>query len=295
MIDMHIHTCNSDGSSSVKQVLEEANRLSLNIISITDHNSVAAYDELSNPDIRKIFCGEIVTGCEITTTYMGEVIEVLGYDFDLITMRELLNQNVLTFEQKQLEEFELIKKRYKEIEIKFNAENIRFDPKKESCRAAFCGEIKRYPENYSFFLEQSSIDSKSGFTRNEVYNPKSPLYVDESPLYLSLESAIAIIHEAGGLAFLAHTFAYSPTIFKELESIMGNYEFDGAECYYTTFTDEQIMYLLDFCNKHQLYKSGGSDFHGTNKVNHNMGIGAGNMKIEENLITDWHRVSEKLD
>ncbi|MDD4624594.1 MAG: PHP domain-containing protein [Bacilli bacterium] len=288
MIDLHIHTYYSDGSFSVKEVLEEANKLSLKYISITDHNVVDAYDELKEINVSNLFNGEIINGCEITTTYNGEVIEVLGYDFDIPTMKELLKQNVLISEQKQLKEFELIKKRYKEIGVIFNEENIVFNPKKESCRSYLVKEIKRYPENYKFFLEKSSIDSKSGFTRNEAFNPKSPLYVDESSLFPSLDKAIDIVHKSGGLCFLAHTFAYSPTIVNELDNIINNYEFDGIECYYTTFTEEQTKFLLDYCSKHNLFMSGGSDFHGNNKINHNMGIGSGNMNIHEHIIKPWH-------
>jgi len=265
----------------------------LNCISITDHDSVAAYDELIDFKIRTIFNGTIINGCEITTTYNGEIIEVLAYGFDILLMKELLNENVLNFEQKQLKEFELMKKRYKEIGVKFNVENIIFDPKKESCRVSFCNEIKNYSDNYIFFLEKSSIDTKTGFTRNEVFNPKSFLYIDESSLYPNLEDTIDMIHKSGGLAFLAHTFAYSPTIFNELDNIISNYKLDGIECYYTTFTNDETIYLLDYCKNHNLFMCGGSDFHGDNKINHNMGIGSGNMKIEDTLIFNWYNSNTK--
>lgn len=288
MIDMHIHTDNSDGSSSINEVLRDADKLELILISITDHNSINAYEKLNDPEIRKLFKGEIITGCEITTTYNGEVIEVLGYDFDLLVMKELLSENVLTFEKKQLKEAELIERQFKKIGLKFNSKNINFNPKKESSRVAFCNEIKKFPENYIFFLEKESAESNTGFSRNEVFNPKSPLYVDESSLYPSLEKTIEMIHRAGGFAFLAHPFVYSSTIVKKLEEITRIYNLDGIECYYTTFTNQETAYLLDYCNRHQLYKCGGSDYHGKNKVNHNLGIGDGKMKISEKLIADWH-------
>ena len=44
MIDLHIHTTNSDGEFSVVQMLEKAESKGLNIISITDHNNINAYD-----------------------------------------------------------------------------------------------------------------------------------------------------------------------------------------------------------------------------------------------------------
>lgn len=293
MIDLHTHTVYSDGHSTVEEVLQEAESKKLSILSITDHNTIEAYGELDNKDIRSIFSNEILNGVEITTTYNGEVIEVLGYGFDLYAMKKQLSENVLTFEQKQLKEFELIKNRYLEIGIKMDINEIVFDPKKESSRIAFCNEIKKYKENNIYFLNEESINSKTGFTRNEVYNPKSLLYVNQSSLYPSLEKTINIIHSSGGLAFLAHTFAYSKNIYNSLGDIISNYKLDGLECYYTTFTKEQTNYLLDVCDKYKLFKSGGSDFHGTNKVNHNLGTGDGTMSISIDLISDWYNVKEK--
>lgn len=258
MVDIHSHTTYSDGSSSVDELLSEAQKLNLSLLSITDHNTIQAHFELQNSNIRDRFKGEIISGIEITTTYKGETIEVLGYGFDLETMQKFLDANVLSFEQKQIKEYDLIKNRYNAIGVIFDENNIKFDPKVESCRPAFAIEIKKHPENYKFFLNQESINTASGFTRNEVYNPKSPLYVDESSLFPSLETAIQMIHNSGGLAFLAHTFAYSPNIANELLNIINNYELDGLECFYTTFTKEQSDYLVSVCNDRKLYMSGGS-------------------------------------
>ncbi len=287
MVDIHSHTTYFDGSSSVDELLSEAQKLNLSLLSITDHNTIQAHFELQNSNIRDRFKGEIISGIEITTTYKGETIGVLGYGLDLETMQKFLDANVLSFGQKQIKEYDLIKNRYNAIGVIFDENNIKFDPKVESCRPAFAIEIKKHPENYKFFLNQESINTASGFTRNEVYNPKSPLYVDESSLFPSLETAIQMIHNSGGLAFLAHTFAYSPNIANELLNIINNYELDGLECFYTTFTKEQSDYLVSVCNDRKLYMSGGSDFHGTRKINHNLGTGQGNLHIDESVVDNW--------
>lgn len=287
MIDIHTHTAYSDGTLTPGELLEEAHQKKLTIISITDHNTIGAYEELKNPNIREKFEGMIIPGIEITTTYHGETIEVLGYNFNLDMMSELLKESVLTFEEKQIQEYNLIKKQYQKIGVIFDEENIEFNPKKESCRVSFWKEIKSHPENNCLFLEEKSKEETSSFTRNEIYNPKSPLYVDESSLFPSLEKAIAMIHESGGLAFLAHTFAYSPNIANSLLDILGNYKLDGLECFYTTFTKEQSNYLVSLCKEKGLYMSGGSDFHGTRKINHNLGTGRGNLQIEEKIIEPW--------
>lgn len=290
MIDLHTHTTYSDGSAHVEELLKEAQRIGLSLLSITDHNTIQAHFELKNADIRNLFDGAMISGIEITTTYHGETIEVLGYGFDLEVMQTFLNNNVLTFEEKQLKEYELIRKQYKKIGVRFDENNIQFDPKIESSRSSFFTEIKKYKENDKFFLNPESIKTVSGFTRNEVYNPKSTLYVDESSLFPSLEKAIEMIHHSGGLAFLAHTFAYSLNIANELLELMDHYPFDGLECFYTTFTDEQSLSLEKMCEEKELYMSGGSDFHGTRKTNHNLGIGHGNLCISEQIVQNWiHR------
>lgn len=287
MIDLHCHTTYSDGSFSVEELLREAEKRQLTLLSITDHNTVQAYYELENANIKGKFKGTILPGVEITTTYRGEIIEVLGYGFDLDTMNEFLKSNVLSFEEKQSREYELIKNRYKEIGVIFDEANIHFDPKVESSRTAFANEIKKYPENNRFFLNEESLTTSSGFTRNEVYNPKSPLYVDQTPLFPSLEKAIEMVHSSGGVAFLAHTFAYSPNIADQLMDIIGSYSLDGLECFYTTFTREQSEYLVDVCKDYKLFMSGGSDFHGTRKANHNLGTGHGNLCIDEAIVAEW--------
>lgn len=287
MIDIHTHTNYSDGSSSAKELLETAEKLGLTLLSITDHNTIEAYRELANPTIRNIFKGKIIPGIEITTTYKGETIEVLGYGFDFNKMYASLKENVLTFEKKQLKEFDLIKNKFQKIGVKFNPNQIKFNPSIESCRAAFLNEIKQYPDNNKFFLETTSFDNLASFTRNEIYNPKSALYVDESSLFPTLEKTLEMIHSAEGIAFLAHPFAYSKNIPESLTDLIKNYNFDGLECYYTTFSKDETNYLLKLCEERNMYISGGSDFHGTRKQNHFLGTGNNNLNITEDIVKNW--------
>ncbi len=287
MIDLHTHTIHSDGSYTTEELLKEASLRGLSLLSITDHNTIQAHFDLHKKAIRDLFPNPILSGIEITTTYLGETIEILGYGFSVEKMQPLLAKHVLTFSEKQQKEFELIKTQYRKIGVHFDEAKISFDPNHESSRVSFVQEIKRYPENFRFFLHQETITSNSGFTRMEVYNPKSPLYVDESSLFPSLEEAISMIHKAGGLAFLAHPFAYSPNIPQALETILDHYELDGLECFYTTFTQEQSDYLVNLAKKRGLFMCGGSDFHGSRKINHQLGTGNGHLQVKEEIVLPW--------
>jgi len=298
-IDMHTHTNHSDGSSTVEKSLQKAEQLGLKIISISDHNTVSAYAEIEKSNIRSLYSGEIVPGVEITTTYKGEVIEVLGYGFDIKKMKELLKENVYSFYDKQIAESKLNLATFKKYGVYLSTEFEKemsehpeklFDPNKTSSRMAFLDEIKKHLENTKFFnsREQMKEITIRDFTRNIVYNPKSNLYVNQTPLYPALAKTIEIIHRAGGIAFLAHLYEYSSTIADSLEDITDNYKLDGIECYYTTFTREQSNFLKEYCETHNLYKSCGSDFHGYEvKPNNHMGFATEGKKMDKSIITEW--------
>lgn len=83
MIDLHLHTNHSDGTDSVKTLLKKAQEKGLDVISITDHDSLGAYFEIeNNPEIRNIFKGQIIIGSEIKTIFDDINIEILAYGVD---------------------------------------------------------------------------------------------------------------------------------------------------------------------------------------------------------------------
>ena len=68
MIDLHTHTNHSDGTDSVEEILKNAERSNIEILSITDHDSVGAYFELEeNPNLRNLYSGKIIVGSELKT------------------------------------------------------------------------------------------------------------------------------------------------------------------------------------------------------------------------------------
>lgn len=298
-IDMHIHTNNSDGSLTVGTVLKKAEELQLDIISITDHNTVSAYEEIKNLKIRDLYKGKIVPGIEITTTYNGEIIEILGYGIQPQEMKELLKKNLCHIENRKAVETQLTLNTLKNYGVYFSPEfeesiienpEILFHTKKGPSKTSFIEELKKYPQNAKFFESQEQMEQMTyrDFSRQFMYNPKSKLYVNQSQFYISLEKTIDIIHEAGGFAFLAHLYEYSQTIAENLENITNNYPLDGIECYYTTFTKEESQFLEEYCKKHQLYKSCGSDFHGYEiKPNNPMGLATEKEKMNESIIKEW--------
>lgn len=287
MIDLHIHSNCSDGSSTVCEILEEANRQSLSLLSLTDHNVVDAYDILKEQKVRKLFSGKIITGIEVTTSVDGEIVELLGYGYDYKKLKDLMIGEILTYKDYKLKECQLAFEAYEERGIAFDKSNIIFDPEVEGCRGAFFKELLRYPENRKRLLNGKSEESLTKFTRLEFYNPKSDFYVDQTKIYITFEKTIEIIHKAGGLVFLAHPYMYSENITSNLQSIIDRFDIDGLECYYSEFTEEQTEALLKLCDQNNLLVSGGSDFHGTKREGVHICTGYGKLMVDENRCNKW--------
>ena len=169
MIDLHTHTCCSDGADSVETLLRRAEEQKLSVLSITDHNTVAAYRGRGILE----YSGTLIPGVEITCMYQGEVVEVLGYGYRLEDMEAELSRHVLTFEEKQKREFELICAAFRRAGAVFDPAEISFDPTKESSRKAFLRHLNQFPENRRFFSSDETWQSSKAFTREEIYNPDS--------------------------------------------------------------------------------------------------------------------------
>ena len=74
---------------------------------------------------------------------------------------------------------------------------------------------------------------------------------------------------------------------KELDEITNKYDIDGIECYHSIYTEEQIKLLLEFSKRKNLLISGGTDYHGRNKKDLELGTGRGNLQIPEKILNNW--------
>lgn len=288
MIDLHIHTKHSDGSESAVSILEKAQDLGLEIISITDHDSVDAYDELGQVDCSEIFSGKIITGVEFTTTFDGYTTEILGYgcDYKIIqkVLKEFYNSRFLRWQQKDI--LRQMKKIIKDHDLTFD-----FNDKK-NCESfmSYYLELKRHKENIDK-VQNGLLDKFKYFLRKGYANPNSDFFVDKSKYYLDFNDIIDIIHKAGGKAFLAHAYVYQfDDTLAMLNKIFSQSKLDGLECYYSAFSDEQISTLIEFADSHNLLKSGGTDFHGELRPECKLGVGLGNLCVPKKIVEDWEVV-----
>lgn len=290
MIDLHTHTRYSDGTDTLEELLINAEKAGLEILSITDHDAVGAYFELEeNPSLRKLYSGKIIVGCEMKTFYKGVPIEVLAYGFDYKKLR-IHKSDIDKIQEETLISY---KKICDDLGLKYDPEELYIDknnPAKQWASFSLSTELLKHEENKEKIKEIGDFTSTT-FYRVHQCNVDSPFYIDETKYAIDLEETIKRIHEAGGIAILAHGFIYPyKNKFETIEEMLKTTELDGLECIYPLFSKEETQMAFDLCKKYNKYVSGGSDYHAKNKPTISLGVGENNIIVDKTVIENWDNI-----
>lgn len=284
MIDLHMHTCLSDGACTIDEVLQIANKLKLTYISITDHNHALAYEGENLLKLRA-FEGKVIPGCEIATSYGGFIIEILGYGI----IPQKINswyRNVYSDENLIKNEtwlFNKLKKLCIEEKLKLE-DNLELGKIEKGCSKKVIYEsLIKFKEN----VDTLNLKSYHDFFRLMLSNPEHPLFLNEAETYPSLENVVDLIHNANGKAFLAHPFEYGfCDTLETVKKVIKLVPIDGIECFHPSAAISNSKELVDFCKLYSLYTSGGSDFHNFKRKTR-VGLSSGNEPICDEVILPW--------
>ena len=287
MIDLHTHTINSDGDFTTEETIKEAGENGIDILSITDHNNINAYDDLKNIPIEKYYKGRIITGTELEFAKDGRLFDMLGYGINLNIIKNTniikkgMIHSTIEGETKILNKLKNI---CDKLEIKYS-KDLSIKTSNNMANDVLLDDILKYKENKNK-LNELGIKDRSTFYRGHFCEPESPFYINQAVGKYDVNYVVKVIRDAGGKAFLAHPFVYKlPNLKEFLDELVSNNLLDGIECEHRKHTDEQIEWIKNYCDEHGLLKSGGSDRHTSN---HKIGHSNNNQKIiEENLIKDW--------
>lgn len=286
MIDLHIHTNYSDGTDNLIEVLKKAEEKNLEYISITDHNTCRAYNELNSINFSDFYSGKIISGVELNTKILGVPIEVLGYGINTEKIEDVLSKTYLSPLDRNKLEVQRLYDKCLDSGIKLSNNFVTdYNPSIYASKYLHSELIKN--DYNKQFIDDEAWNNSIALYRKYMSDPNSLLYVDTNDVLPDFETTRKIIKDVGGMIFIPHIFEYKDNAIKILNYILNNHEIDGLECYYTTFSEEQTNYLLSICKSKNLFISGGSDYHGTYKPDVDIGIGKGNLKINKSICSNW--------
>lgn len=283
-IDLHMHSNFSDDRELTPQeIIDNAIKNGMDIISITDHNSIKANEiALEYVSGKKI---RYIPGIEIDCQYNGLNLHLLGYNFDFNKACFLeLEENILKQEKKAgLKRIEKIK----EItHLHLNTEDVLKKVNNGIVTGEAIGEVlleDNRNNNSEILKPYRACSEKSDMPFVNFYwdyfSQGKPAYVHIE--FITLSEAINMIKENGGIAIIAHpgnNLKYNRNIIDELiaEGI------DGIEVFSSYHTNEDIEFFYNKALENNLFISCGSDFHGKNKPN--IEIGKFKYKFDSNMI-----------
>ena len=290
MIDLHIHTTSSDGSDEPEEILHKAEQYGLEYISITDHDSLGAYLKLKTMKVSDHFTGKIISGCEFSVVHNKMPIEVIGYGFDF----DLINESGLVSDEWFLERENAYIQKMKGICKNLNltiTDSLSIKSGKSFATQVIHADLKKYPENEKH-LPKEVWESINAFYRTCINNEDSPFFLNQVENYPTVPEIGALIKKAGGKSFLAHLYGYFTEDHIEfLDSLVALNALDGLECYHSLHDMDKTNYLLQYCRDHQLYASGGSDYHGALKPHVLIGESIEGVRIPFEILETWYHES----
>lgn len=251
LYDLHCHSTASDGSLSPEKVYELASEKGIEILALTDHDTVNGYLELCELQHQGEISNSIrlISGAEFTCQLDSQVLHIVGLNMDINNQQLIEHFNLLS--QLRIDRAERIAVKLAKKKI----ENIL----PLVIAKAEGAQIGR-PHFASVLCDLKVVQTpaeafKKYLGAGKVANVK----VD----WPSLESVLDVIKESGGVAILAHPTKYNLTMSKlrRIINVFKLYKGDAVEISYPGINREQQNIIKYEVDKHQLMVSAGSDFH----------------------------------
>ena len=271
-IDLHVHSTASDGTLTPADVVKAAKDQELCAIALTDHDTVAGIPEALQA--AKEYQITLIPGIEVTCHAMGKEIHMLGFYLDykdslLLDRLESLRKNRASRNERMLEAFQ-------KDGFPITMEKLQHgNPDTVITRAHFARVL----------VEEGIVSSKDAAFQKYLGEGKK-YYIPRSEIKPA--DAIRYIVDAGGIPVLAHPYEYhlSNAQLISLISELKELGLKGIEVYHSNNYQQQSSYLRELTHQFKLVATGGSDFHGANKPDIQLGIGRGGLRIHESLLTE---------
>ncbi len=242
--DFHLHTTASDGRLSPEKLVEMASQNSMDIIAITDHDTVSGVNEAL--DAGKKAKIKIIPGIELSTLYQNKSVHVLGYFksiSDISSEFKNFLKEMSIYREKRAKK--IVDNLYKFFNIKLDYENILKNAHNIVTRPHIAQEIINAGYNYSF-----------NYIFTNFIGDDCPAFVPNKKL--TTEEGIKLLKSLNSLVVLAHPVLIKGVNMDDLLKL----PFDGIEAIYSMNSPSDTKLFTRYAKKYNKIITAGSDFHG---------------------------------
>lgn len=244
LVDLHTHSTFSDGRYTPTQLVKMAAAADIKLLAITDHDSVNGMEEAMQAAQTVPNAPQIVNGVEMGSQAGEYSVHILGYNIDIHNEKLLAKIQ----EMRHARETRLHRMLDKIDALGYHITVEDCDPKNRAVGRPHVAKALVAAGYFQSVDEAFEVLLKRG---RPGYEPQPKL---------SPEEAVSLLHEAGGIAVLAH-----PAEIENLNlvnTLLTNIAFDGLEVYHPSADEKMQQYFAQLAAKYNLLTSGGSDFHG---------------------------------
>ena len=244
--DLHLHTHFSDGTYTPQELAAQARKHGLSAVALTDHDTVEGCAPMA------VACEaehiEFIPGTELTAEVDGVELHLIGYLFDTTNPRLLA----------EMARFQTVRQdRIREMVARLNKLDVPLDAE-EVFALANCLSPGR--PHVGRALVQAGICATLDEAFERFLKKHRPAWVPK--FKISALNAIELVHQAGGLAVLAHP---GLNRIDDLIPQLVAEGLDGLECYHSKHSPSSCEHYVQMAQQHRLLITGGSDCHGMNK------------------------------
>ncbi|MEW6983433.1 PHP domain-containing protein [Colwelliaceae bacterium 6471] len=270
-VDLHSHTNCSDGGLSPQALIDRAVNFQIDVLAITDHDTVAGLDIAKDYILEKNVPLKLIEGIEISTLWHGFEIHIVGLNIDKNNPQlvELIN------EQQARREIRATTMGEKLTKCGF--------PDIYTLAKEMAGDGSITRAHFAKVLHQQGKVNNLQAAFDKYIGKGQRAYV--APKWCSIDEAVDVIHQAGGHAVMAHPIRYDLSA-KWLRRLIVQFKEDGGdglEAVLPQMNPEQRRLMVSYCLEYDLYASLGSDFHYPSKWSD---LGR-NLYLPENVQPIW--------
>ncbi|MDR1547679.1 MAG: PHP domain-containing protein [Hungatella sp.] len=275
-VDLHVHSNASDGTLTPSEVVALAVEKGLAAIALTDHDTIDGLSEAQAAAAGLPI--EIIPGIELSCVYQGEEIHILGIYVDP-TDQEFISETNALKEIRNKRNEEMIR-RFQNAGISITLDEIMAgNPDTVITRAHFArillekGYVKNMDQAFKKYLNYSG--------------PYCPRKEKITP-----EHAMKILTRCKASPVLAHPYQYhlGDKRTEELVRYLKDLGLHGLEVYHSSNNQYESGKLRKLARLYDLFPTGGSDFHGSNKPDISLGVGRGGLRVTALLLDDIKRI-----
>lgn len=275
MIDLHTHTTCSDGTLTPEELIRKAKAMGLKAVAITDHDTVTGLDRGNKAAEEEGIL--FVPGVELEIEFPSGEFHLLG-----LGLKEW--QGELSQELQKLKEFR--DARNMKILKKINDTGVSVT--KEELYSLAGGQIIARP-HFARLLVDKGIAKNINEAFNKYLGVDKCFY--EKKETLKLERATELIKRSGGIPVIAHplslfiSWGRMPSVMAELKEK----GVEGLEAWHSGNSRGDCTKLEKIASDLKMIVTGGSDYHGENRKERRLGMGAGQREVPDILLKPFNR------